>query len=83
MIEHLDDVTINAVKACATEAQCKHPDNNMFSDIGDLKKLPILGEEFGEVCTAMTYDTPDDKDNLVRELLQLSANAAMWAQKLG
>jgi hypothetical protein len=45
--------------------------------MADLTRLPILGEEFGEVCTAMTYDRGDTED-LEKELLQVATMALAW-----
>lgn len=42
----------------------------------DREWLPILGEEFGEVCRALTYD--QEKDHLREELVQLGAMTAAW-----
>jgi hypothetical protein len=51
---------------------------------GMLERIAILGEEFGEVCKALTYDgmnggTPT-KEELVKECIQLAAMAAALAQ---
>jgi hypothetical protein len=43
----------------------------------DEAKLVILVEELGEVARAMTYDE-GDRDQLKKELLQVSAMAGMW-----
>ena len=47
----------------------------------DTTKLVVLVEEVGEVARAMTYDN-GDRGQLVRELLQVAAVAAGWAQAL-
>ncbi len=46
-------------------------------DMTDAVRLPILGEEYGEVCRAMTYDE-GDSDNLEAELLQVATMALAW-----
>lgn len=44
-------------------------------DVG--KRLGILGEEYGEVCRATTYDN-GDPENLLEELVQTAAMAVSW-----
>jgi len=44
-----------------------------------LERLSILGEEFGEVCRALTYDSGEGNVELRKELIQLAAMAACWA----
>lgn len=59
-------------------AEVKHGQNAMTSlklDVG--RRLGILGEEFGEVCRATTYDN-GDYDNLRKELIQTAAMAIAW-----
>lgn len=77
---HLSSLTLNAVNAEYTRAHVKHsgwtPNNNRMSD-GE--RLAILGEEFGEVCRAVTYDN-GNAESLVAELIQVSAMAAAWAE---
>jgi NTP pyrophosphatase (non-canonical NTP hydrolase) len=53
---------------------------------GDINKsntakdwLPILGEEFGEVNTAILNN---DKDNLKEELIQVAAVAIQWLEQI-
>jgi hypothetical protein len=43
----------------------------------DAKRLAILGEEFGEVCRAMTYDNGGE-EKLLEELTQVAAVAVAW-----
>lgn len=40
-------------------------------------RLPILGEEFGEVCRAMTYDE-GGREVLRKELAQVAGVAVLW-----
>lgn len=47
--------------------------------VSDDKRLAILGEEFGEVCRAMTYDEGDEA-NLLDELVQVAAVCLAWAE---
>lgn len=77
----LSDLTLTAVDAEYIRAHVKHSGRTPKSpDMTDGERLAILGEEFGEVCRALTYDE-GDKDNLVKELIQLSAMAAAWAEQ--
>ncbi len=46
-------------------------------------KLPVLGEEFGEVCREVCEDQrPHARKRLRTELIQLAAVAAAWAESL-
>lgn len=61
----------------------KHGDHAMISpDLPDIERLTILGEEFGEVCKEMNYDTRGGPAALRKELIQLAAMAACWADNL-
>lgn len=77
---HLSNLTLNAVNAEYTRAHLKHkgwtPANDRMSD-GE--RLAILVEEVGEVARAVTYDN-GNAENLVAELIQVSAMAAAWAE---
>jgi hypothetical protein len=56
----------------------KHGEECMASPTLDVgKRLGILGEEYGEVCRATTYDNAD-RVNLREELIQTAAMAAAW-----
>lgn len=60
----------------------KHGSECMASSALDVgKRLGILGEEFGEVCRATTYDNGDDA-NLREELIQTAAMAVAWVVAL-
>lgn len=78
----LSDVTLQAIQAENINSQAKHGDNAMMNpDLTNGERLAILGEEFGEVCTALTYDHRNNgRQELVKELLQVAAMAAVWAQ---
>ena len=80
----ITDVTLQAIQAENIHSQVKHGDKAMISsDLTNLERLPILMEEVGEVATALTYDARQNgKDKLVKELLQVSAMAACWAQAI-
>lgn len=60
----------------------KHGPNSIEAVPGrDIARwLPILGEEFGEVCEALTYDK--DPANLRAELLDLATVAVAWIAAL-
>lgn len=69
----LDEVTSEIIRAAE-----KHGTECMASpglDVG--KRLGILGEEYGEVCRATTYDN-GSIENLREELIQTAAMAAAW-----
>jgi len=79
----LQDATVSAVQAEMLHAVAKHGhDMTVLSPtMLDTTKLVVLVEEVGEVARAMTYDN-GDRGQLVRELLQVAAVAAGWAQAL-
>lgn len=56
----------------------KHGENSIEAiDAGNVGRwLPILGEEFGEVCEALTYDK--DSGNLRDELVDVATVAIAW-----
>ena len=73
------------------------PFNCSSSEVSDKEKLPILGEEFGEVCRAVyerehqpragsteeCYRMCDERrEHLRDELIQLAAVAKAWAESL-
>ncbi len=71
---YLGDEVISEV----LRARRKHGDESMTSLSLDLgKRLGILGEEFGEVCRATTYDGGDEA-NLREELVQTAAMCLAW-----
>lgn len=82
-IRHLPADVLQSIDGTFIAAQMKHGwAKSLGNPIMPLsEKLAALGEEFGEVCGAFTYDKPDDAYNSHRttELLQLSALAAAWA----
>lgn len=63
-------------------AHVKHGENSIEAVPGsDTKRwLPILGEEFGEVCEALTYDK--DSNNLRAELIDVITVATAWVAAL-
>lgn len=79
----LSSVILNAIEDEILRAWQKHGEHSMTSqDLPTLERLSILGEEFGEVCRALTYDSGEGKEELRKELVQLAAMAAAWADCL-
>jgi len=81
----LQDLTISAVRAEAMRAHLKHA--RAGGSLRDplmpaLSKLAALGEEYGEVCRALTYDGDQGKAHLVKELLQVASVALTWVEAL-
>lgn len=80
--EHILTDLLDKTQGEIHRAYAKHGDESMVSLEGDVgRRLGILGEEFGEVCTATTYDR-GDPDELYGELIQLAAMALSWAHVL-
>ena len=72
--------SLEAVRTEIFRAHELHGENSMISpSVTDEERLPILGEEFGEVCRGLTYDNNEGADHLVEELEQLAAMAISWA----
>lgn len=63
-------------------AHAKHGDNSIeavpATDVA--RWLPILGEEFGEVCETLTYDK--DQSRLRAELIDLVTVGVAWIAAL-
>ena len=76
----LQQVTLDAIAAECIRASVLHPRNH-FANVAMPRgeKLAALGEEFGEVCRALTYDV-GDRVNLIKELIQVAASAAAWVE---
>ena len=62
-------------------AHALHGDNSLYINQTLGHRLAVLGEEFGEVCRANTYDGKN-RDELRKELIQLAAMSASWADSL-
>lgn len=82
----------NAVDECAREyvaAKLKHGERTLDGALADdVLRLSALGEEFGEVCEALTYDKRSDDaaahaHHLRAELVQVANVALTWASILG
>ena len=79
----LSELTLSAIQAEATRAHLKHGDNSMLGPHYTAhERLAILVEEVGEVAHELTYDQRDDRDKLVKELIQVAAMAATWIEHL-
>lgn len=72
--------SLEAVRTEIVRAHALHGENAMIAPrVTDEERLPILGEEFGEVCRGLTYDNNEGAEHLVEELEQLAAMAVSWA----
>lgn len=79
----LSDLTLSAVQAEAIRAHVKHGENSLLNPgIPSGLKLAALMEEVGEVAHELTYDTEDNRDNLVKELIQVANVALSWVESL-
>lgn len=65
------DVKAEFKRACSKHGAMRTPANPMMSN-GE--RAIILGEEYGEVCRAMTYDE-GDAEELEKELIQVATMA--------
>ena len=80
-IRLLSDVTLQAIQAENIKSQQKHGEHAMMNPLLPRdERLAILVEEVGEVATAMNYDNKGKRQDLIKELLQVAAMAAVWAQ---
>jgi hypothetical protein len=81
----LSNATLAAVAAEALRAHRKHgPNGGSLLDLGmgvD-RRLAALGEEFGEVCRALTYDGGQGVEHLIKELVQTASVALTWVEHL-
>jgi hypothetical protein len=76
----LPPAILNEIEDEVLRAWKKHGDHAMINPaLPTMERLSILGEEFGEVCRALTYDSGEGKVELKKELIQLAAMAACWA----
>lgn len=81
----LTEATLLAVQAESQRAVRKHGTDRTPLSLtqDDSHKLAILGEEYGEVCRALTYDNDQGLEHLMAELIQTASVAACWAQAVG
>jgi NTP pyrophosphatase (non-canonical NTP hydrolase) len=77
----LGDLTLRAVQAESARAWAIHGNRSFLGDgLTTLERLAALIEETGEVGKALVDGEP--RDNVVKELLQVAASAASWAEWL-
>jgi NTP pyrophosphatase (non-canonical NTP hydrolase) len=77
----LTDLTLRAVQAESARAWAIHGNRSFIGDgLTTLERLAALIEETGEVGKALVDGEP--RDNVVKELLQVAASAASWAEWL-
>lgn len=74
----LPQSVVDEIRRARRAAHRKHGPNSIESvPAADVARwLPILGEEFGEVCEALTYDK--NRANLRAELIDVLAVASAW-----
>jgi hypothetical protein len=81
MAKMLEPITISAIQAEVINSQVKHGEHSMMNpELPPGERLAILVEEVGEVATALNYDQKGKRPDLFRELLQVAAMAAIWAE---
>lgn len=81
----LSDLTVTALQAEVMRAHLKHSrQGGSLRDpaMSTERKLAALGEEFGEVCRALTYDGDQGQAHLVKELIQVASVALTWVEAL-
>jgi hypothetical protein len=84
----LSPTTLNSIQGTHISAVLKHGfvKSLLNPDMDGAEKLAALGEEFGEVCREFTYDAAGSMEERrarrVKELLQLAALAAAWAESI-
>lgn len=77
----LSELTLKAVQAESIRASSIHGNRSFLGDgLTTLERLAALIEETGEVGKAIVDGEP--RDNVVKELLQVAASAASWAEWL-
>ncbi|CAB4197795.1 hypothetical protein UFOVP1519_31 [uncultured Caudovirales phage] len=76
--------TLEAIRQEALRGIAKHGTERsaLSLTLSNGAKLAILGEEFGEVCNVLTYDSGHGPEELYKELIQVANVAACWAQAL-
>lgn len=70
------------ISAGRSKAHAKHGQNSIEAVPGSEygQWLAILGEEFGEACSALTYDK--DSDDLRAELIDVATVTVAWIAAL-
>lgn len=80
---------VSSMTAEYYRAKAKHGDHTLdSSSVDDLLRLSALGEEYGGVCQALTYDkrshdAREHERHLRAELIQVANVALTWASILG
>ena len=74
IVKVLPEIVAEFKRAATKHGPYKTPASPVMSNEA---KLPILGEEFGEVCRAMTYDE-GSPEKLDAELIQTATMAVAW-----
>lgn len=80
-LEVLTDVGIERERQERLKRTGKFTYNCASPGISDAQRLPILGEEFGEVCKAM-LEHPGSSEPLRTELVHLAAVAVGWIEAI-
>lgn len=75
----LDSILHERARQEQLRREGKFPFTCADPEIADVLKLPVLGEEFGEVAKAMNEG---DADALREELIQVAAVAVAWIESL-
>lgn len=75
------EVAAERLRAHRKHRAANHSSEQLAGDHRDW--LSILGEEYGEVCRALNYDTNDGGiPHLRKELIQVAAMACAWVDAL-
>lgn len=80
----ISNLTMSAVLASSMGAISKHGRDRttLSSEMDPRDKLSILMEECGEVAHCLTYDSGADRNELVKELLQVASVALLWVESI-
>jgi hypothetical protein len=86
MLKCLDDIREERLRQNQLKMAGKFP-HTCADPITDFQKLPVLGEEFGEVCQAVMQtiglnSSHDAPKHLRTELCQVAAVALAWMESL-
>lgn len=76
-------LTLTAIQAESIRAHIKHGEHSMLNPaMSNYERLAILMEEVGEVAHELTYDQPDSKERLEKELIQVGSVVASWLEAI-
>lgn len=83
-MEGMTPVTLDAICQEGLRGIAKHGTERsaLSPTLSNGAKLAILGEEYGEVCHSLTYDSGETWEDLYKELIQVASVAGLWAQAL-